>query len=117
MNKQHKWAGVIKAWADGQSVQFRICISESREEWGEWMDFPNKLHHTYSPWDSPNAHIEWRVKPEVQTGWVNIFSTDIDGVYMGNTIHETRAQALEHLPLLPRVAVIQISWTEGEGLT
>jgi hypothetical protein len=53
MNTPHKHAEVIKAWADGATVQVKSGI-------GHWVD----LHQHNAPlWTS----AEYRVKPEVTT--------------------------------------------------
>jgi hypothetical protein len=53
MAKPHKWAKVIKAWADGKPIQLKD------ERVGEWIDYKTE--------DIPNFsldYLEWRVKPE-----------------------------------------------------
>lgn len=64
--KPHKWAEVIKAWADGKPIQFRIS------ELGNWEDYhPDQLRQSnasalFHPFDIPRFDLfEWRVKPEV----------------------------------------------------
>lgn len=50
--KPHKWAEVIKAWADGKPIQLKD------ERVGEWIDYKTE--------DIPNFsldYLEWRVKP------------------------------------------------------
>lgn len=63
--KPHKWAEVIKAWADGKPIQFRIS------ELGDWEDYhPDQLRKSnasalFHPFDVPRFDLfEWRVKPE-----------------------------------------------------
>ena len=51
MNKPHKYAEVIKAWADGAEVEFRAHFVES------WQDA------SYPTWHS---HYEYRVKVKVK---------------------------------------------------
>lgn len=51
--KQHKWAEVIKAWADGAEIECRDISVNGY--WGEWVDSP-------IDWDDP--HYEFRVKDE-----------------------------------------------------
>lgn len=53
MAKPHKWAKVIKAWADGKPIQLKD------ERVGEWIDYKTE--------DIPNFsldYLEWRVKPK-----------------------------------------------------
>lgn len=63
--KPHKWAEVIKAWADGKPIQFRIS------KLGDWEDYrPEQLKQSnasalFFPFDVPRFdQFEWRVKPE-----------------------------------------------------
>ena len=55
--KPHKYADVIKAWADGKTIQGRINL-------GDWQDAPAHRNP-----DFVNPRVEWRIKPE------NIFKT------------------------------------------
>ncbi len=51
--KPHKWAEVIKAWADGKQIQLKD------ERVGEWIDYKTE--------DIPNFsldYLKWRIKPE-----------------------------------------------------
>lgn len=52
MSTPHKWAEVIKAWADGKAIEFRA-------HGGEWRLF--YLSHR-TPGFS-NDGLEWRVRP------------------------------------------------------
>ena len=53
--KPRMWADVIKAWADGAEVQYRIQVSSGN--WGPWMS-------TTLPAFSFSLTKEYRVKPE-----------------------------------------------------
>ena len=53
--KPHKWAEVIKAWADGKPIQVM-----DDQFYCEWTDYPK---YGLSP-DFNSDHLEWRVKPE-----------------------------------------------------
>ena len=57
MNKPHKHAEFIKAWADGAVIQFRPVPGH-----GEWVDEPKHLL-----WDD---HAEYRIKPEPKPDFV-----------------------------------------------
>lgn len=79
--KPHKWGEVIKAWADGKPIQFRIS------ELGNWEDYhPDQLRQSnasalFHPFDVPRFDLfEWRVKPE------NIVFEEC--VYVSKTITE-----------------------------
>ena len=62
--KPHKWAEVIKAWADGKPIQFKVGESE----WIDWS--PDQLRQSnasaiFFPFDVPRFDLfEWRVKPD-----------------------------------------------------
>lgn len=61
MTKAHKHAEVIKAWADGNAIQWQTIRNE-------WVDFDKYAHP--GPWgDSAN---KWRIKPEPKKGWVRV---------------------------------------------
>jgi hypothetical protein len=53
----HKWANVIKAWADGYPIQFRRFVLIN---WSDWIDFPENFEPII--WDDPD--VEFRIKPE-----------------------------------------------------
>jgi hypothetical protein len=48
MNKPHKYAEVIKAWADGATVQY----------WDKLNKWVTQTTPSFDPW------LEWRVKPD-----------------------------------------------------
>ena len=104
-NTQHRWAEVIKAWADGKEIQ---VWSNCNDNWLDWTD-------TSRVPDFNNSR-EWRIKPEAKTGWINIYKSDYDGIYAGNTIYETKEAAPTGRFAAERIAYIQITYTEGEGL-
>lgn len=62
--RKHKWAEVVKAWADGKPIQFKI----GETEWIDWG--PEQLRNSnasalFFPFDVPRFdQFEWRVKPE-----------------------------------------------------
>lgn len=55
MNIPHPNAMIIKAWADGQIVQWLV---ESKEPW--WVDFQDNMHKC-KPWIIDGT--QWRIKP------------------------------------------------------
>lgn len=61
MGKPHKYAEVIKAWADGKVIQFRKDERITCDcGWRDWKpDF-----HNASPEFSNLIITEWRIKPE-----------------------------------------------------
>lgn len=64
--KPHKWAEVIKAWADGKPIQFK------GNGFSDWVDYdPDALRNSqasahFFPFDIPRFDLdfEWRVKPD-----------------------------------------------------
>ena len=61
--KQHKWHKEIKAWADGEQVEYRSehLLKEGKVVWSEWADVGdiNKIPAFYSDDD-----FEYRIKPQ-----------------------------------------------------
>ena len=55
--KPHKYADVIKAWADGKDIQY-ITTNIYDDKWTTWEEGINKFPHFY------NQFFEWRIKPE-----------------------------------------------------
>lgn len=63
----HKHAAVIKAWADGAIIQFRIPNHDC-----EWFD----VVRNQPSWASTQ---EYRVKPVAVTYWFNVYKRKRDG--------------------------------------
>lgn len=102
MAERHKYADVIIAWAEGKEIQCKYA--------GMWMDWRNSIRQ---PMVGPNfsTEIEWRIKPEKKTGWVNIYKTE-KGSYCLGQLHSSEGEARitfgeEH------VATVQIEWEES----
>lgn len=55
--KPHKWAEVIKAWADGKPIQLK-----NQRGLNEWVDYEGEGYRI--PPDFGSSYFEWRVKPE-----------------------------------------------------
>jgi len=66
VNKRHKWAEVIIAWAEGLPIQMKL-ISDGIV----WVDYNSTTH--LPNFDNPN--IIWRIKPEPMDiyYWVALF--------------------------------------------
>ena len=54
MGIPHKHAALIKAWADGAEIQWRQCEGDA--------------------WKPASLSLEYRVKPEKQVRYVNVYS-------------------------------------------
>jgi hypothetical protein len=99
MNKPHKYAEAIKAWADGKEIQCRFIG-------GQW------------PWETyvregmpsfDHSEIEWRVKPMTEVRWVNLY----DGI--GAEAFASKEAADDYADAR-RIACVRVEFTEGEGL-
>lgn len=51
----HKWADVIKAWADGKPIQYKTGKND-------WEDYEPDYKHRMPRFDL--SFIEWRIKPD-----------------------------------------------------
>lgn len=72
MNTPHKHAEVIKAWADGATIQFKRIN-------GDWQDISDPL---WTPMCS------YRVKPVEKTYWFNVYKNKLTGrVTIGQAFH------------------------------
>lgn len=58
MSKPHKYAEVIKAWADGKMVQFKY-VRYPEKGWSDWPQ-----HHESVPGFCTLDIYEWRIKPQ-----------------------------------------------------
>ncbi len=85
---------IMQAFADGKDIEY---MSGS----GAWIACPSPS------WSISN---NYRIKPEPKTGWINVYT----GKLVSN-IHSTKNDADDNATH-KRVACIQITYTEGEGL-
>lgn len=95
MSQPHKHRDAIIAWANGESVEYKV---------GEtWYDVLNPA------WD---AEIEYRIKPKVvkREGWVNVYPSMSYAAYIGY-VFETQKEADRHEDA-GRLACIRIEWEE-----
>lgn len=91
-----KYWKIVEAFRNGKKVQYKNSD-------GAWVDT-----------DHPSFidAYEYRIKPERKTGWVNIYGDS--AVAAG--IYQRKIDADENADGKRRVACIQISYEEGEGL-
>lgn len=61
MPTPHKYAEVIKAWADGKTIQFRYLHAGVMLD---WADFTASFAGCPDFCDTNGVNYEWRVKPE-----------------------------------------------------
>ena len=106
----HRWAEVIKAWADGKEIQWKYYE-------GDWKTYNQSNGISASPAFNDQVY-EWRIKPQAKTGWINIYN---DGT-LSNRVHKTEERCCDMARCANGgfaanlVAIIQITYTEGEGL-
>ena len=110
----HPYAEVIKAWADGKTIQYQLIESSpwSSDPLGVWLDYNEQLQ-------APAVHIscyQWRIKPESKTGWINLYSDDTHSPESG-IIYPDKLSAIKGRDTTRKcIACIEITYTEGEGL-
>lgn len=111
MNTPHKHAEVIKAWADGEMIQWRNGPSMN------WHDY-DVDEHPYGPWSDSEEwkNAGWRIKPEKKTGWLAI-SKGLNSSFSLLSADEAKSQLVNNCGgVIECIACIQIEYTEGEGL-
>ena len=108
VNTPKKHAEIIKAWADGETIEY------SRSNPGNWQEWNYDSDEKSSPLGG-GSEYRWRVKTKPLTGWLNVFS---DRDITWTTLHPTRvcADGVRRDGGRDRIACIQVSYTEGEGL-
>lgn len=83
MAKPHKWAEVIKAWADGKRIR---CRDIRR---GNWFTFDNESE----PTGAFHADFEYEIAPEPLRGWVNVYGGgEVSGLYPSREEADTFAR-------------------------
>jgi hypothetical protein len=99
-----KVLSIVQAIADGKEVQCRNTAMN-----GNWR--------APVPADSLEfPEYEWRIKPEVKEGWINIYSgrfKDRSGSYIYPSKEEANKNSEGSNEY---IACIKISYTDGEGL-
>lgn len=95
-NTRHKNADVIIAFAEGKQIQ-----SRHKEHPFKWRDMDG-LHGI------DNDCFEWRIKPEKQKLWINIYPSG------GVQTYTSKENADKYCGR--RIACIEIEYEIGEGL-
>lgn len=99
MNKPHKHAAVIKAWADGAEIESK-CGGDVT-----WLPM-TAAHPTFS------HHIEYRIKPEKKKVWILILRT---GTYVSCLYAENEKKKLMIDTTYPRQVFTRMAdWIEVE---
>ena len=99
MNKRHKHADVIIAWANGEEIEYKW-----HGEWHDWDD--NSTPSFYE-------ECEYRIKPKrvKKEGWVNVYK-NINGdsrYFLAPSEEEAGKWAAQN-----RVACVRIEWEEEQ---
>lgn len=110
----HPHAEVIKAWADGKTIQYKLTAPDPfcTHPVGVWTDWREILV-------PPPVNItiyEWRIKPEQKTGWINVYE-ETEYLTSIGLVYPDRQKALDNRDTAKKhIACIEITYTEGEGL-
>lgn len=97
MNREH-WKAllpIIEAFANGEDVQVKTIG-------GNWQSTEMDTFE-YNP-------KHYRIAPKEKTGWLNVYKEG------GGGLHETREMADYYGGTGDRIACIQITYKEGDGL-
>lgn len=109
MNQEQakKLLSIIQAISEGKTIQVRDMWMLSTG----WKD-----SHDTPLLDLTSPQYDWRVKPEVKEGWINIYPTAY-GEQVSSPLHKTKDSADRNQDTTAkRIACIKITWTEGEGI-
>jgi hypothetical protein len=95
MNKRHKHADVIHAWAEGAELEYL------RD--GEWVGQKNPSFH---------EALQWRVKPKTvkKEGWVNVYPANGTCSAVGTVFNSK--EAADTYACDSRIHCIRIEWEE-----
>lgn len=117
---QHPHADILRAIADGKTIQWKYDKSEDKDSY-VWEDLqPTHALACLSQYGGRNNY-HFRVKPETITGWIRIYS-NAGAHFPVEFIHKFREDALKGFEedmgnkKYTPVACIQITYTPGEGL-
>jgi len=95
MNTPHKYADVIKHWADGGEIQWK-------DSNGVWND---RATETTTP---AFNYLEWRIKPQKKKVWLNFYT-------IGTYVYSSKEEA-DRCATASRIACVCVEFEEGEGL-
>lgn len=80
--KTHKWAKEIKAFVDGQAVQWRTVIAGVPAPWLSLDPYLYKLQS----FDHPDR--EFRIAPPRVEKWANLYESSVSGVWSSREMAE-----------------------------
>lgn len=109
---QHPHADILRAIADGKEIEYTATTKGIEYR---WMICPPKSIFYYL--NRPEDYA-FRIKPETKTGWIAIYPPGFSGpsgVTIVSDMYQTK-QLLEIAMSDKPIAIIQITYTPGEGL-
>ena len=111
MIKEHPQAEILRAIADGKTIQWKI----DKDQCDEWCDVPDaEIINCLSMYGGGRDH-HFRVKPETITGWIGIAKGGgTFGPYVSKEVLINYLKAENWFGAC--VAIIQITYSPGEGL-
>lgn len=112
MNKEKAKAllPVITGWLEGKEIQYRLI--QINKTWSPWITYTT-VENSDPAFD--NELSQWRIKPEVKEGWINIYPPKGDRMDHIRSGYISKADA-DNAAAPTRIACIKITYTEGEGL-
>lgn len=113
----HPQADILRAIADGKTIQWKAARSEDIDE-DKWEDLDPKYTLNCIAQYLGGKHHHFRIKPETKTGWIAIYPPGFSGpsgVTIVSDMYQTK-QLLEIAMSDKPIAIIQITYTPGEGL-
>lgn len=79
MNKPHKHAALIKAWADGAEIQYRRVGGQN------WYLMTDSIN-----WQAPG---EFRIKPEKKKCWVKVVKSSYNNQFLPVCVNTSEGKA------------------------
>lgn len=109
----HPHAEILRAIADGKEIESRLIKLGITGGVGRWED-DLSLAAVFARMTSTDTQYryEFRIKPEIKTGWINLFQNGKE-IYTAG-IWDTKEEA--NNCTATRIACIPIQYTPGEGL-
>lgn len=92
MNKPHKCADVIKAWADGAEVECKNIFIQG-SHWGPWNEEEGPIN-----WNDPNYIFRVMHDPVITTKYFQ----KVSATHLINGTHITRTEYVEFQPDLEK---------------
>lgn len=110
----HPNAEILRAIAEGKEVQWKNTNAS-----GKWHDLylvGRREEAAIICLLQGADHLQWRIKPEKKTGWINVYVSEHIATSRHAIIWDTKQEADKNADHNSRIACIQITYEEGEGL-